>query len=680
MTSFSGIQSQLCRRTNFKHLDWLRHFPNRGTHAHVPTPFTSPVLFLARYTNCGSGVIEMTQAVHNFAPPESAGPEVDQNYFNVGWGGVRTGTLPIALEKGGAGNATLGYRDPDGVDTVGQCPWSASQGREDQMVDLDQTPGYTCENSSLLFRSFPFSKNLTVLRPLRPLPSSADAVLMSPAFVTPGLRVNGATPPELPCRVNAVPCSSDNGATCMVDSCTDADIESGTHTRLSLRVPPGSTPNCRDHFGMTFARDGRSYPIIKCDIRDAGFGRNTARFCEPWSRVGFKRNDTGAVLEVATVKHWSWRWQDGDVFFAVYEEDLEGAMSAANGFFDNSNGTSRLDLEVVLLSSDAAPPADYDPGATESAFTYVYGRGRSYASLNPESGHVAGSSRRRLGTSDRDYTVFTVNWLAGAKVGPGETYVNRGYVFASELGAVESLGDGLAERVYVDKVQEVDYDGRRVDLYASGGGFAAVPASRAKGRSTECASPSASLACSGSSVPRPNAAALFYVTCGERTRVGFDPYGLSPDFGGSFPGHAPPGETVRAYACRDGEVSSRPTWRLLGFFMRDDAGCAELANATYDETVCEVSWLGFSFLHRLWHGLGSLPSLTIVCLHQLSPTSGPSEPPSLSPATPAVESSVTEPPSQGLSHSVSQYVSRHLLECRYSHIFLLCSAKRDPRY
>ena len=79
---------------------------NRGTHAHVPTPFTSPVLFLARYTNCGSGVIEMTQAVHNFAPPESAGPDVDQNYFNVGWGGVRTGTLPIALEKGGAGNAT----------------------------------------------------------------------------------------------------------------------------------------------------------------------------------------------------------------------------------------------------------------------------------------------------------------------------------------------------------------------------------------------------------------------------------------------------------------------------------------------------------------------------------------------------------------------------------------------
>ena len=299
------------------------------------------------------------------------------------------------------------------------------------------------------------------------------------------------------------------------------------------------------------------------------------------------------------MKHWSWRWQDEDVFFAVYEEDLDEAISAANRFFDNTNGTSRLNVEVVLLSSDAtAPPENYDPGLTESAFTYVYGRGESYASVNPDTGHVAGSSRRRLGTSDRDYTVFTVNWLAGAKVGPGETYLNRGYVFASELGAVESIGDGLVDKVYVDKVQEVDYDGRRIDLYTSGVNFAAIPSSYAKGRSTECASPSASLACSGSSVPRPNAAALFYVTCGGRTHVGFDPYGLAPDYEGAFPGHAPQGGTVRAYVCRDGDASSRPTWMLLGFFRRDDAGCAKLANATYAATVCEVSDVSLSCADR----------------------------------------------------------------------------------
>ena len=100
---------------------------------------------------------------------------------------------------------------------------------------------------------------------------------MPPAFVTPGLLVDGAATPELPCRKNAVPCSANNGATCMVDTCSDADVAAGTHTRLSLRVEAGASPNCRDHFGMTFAKNGVSYPIIKCDLRDAGFGRNTAK-------------------------------------------------------------------------------------------------------------------------------------------------------------------------------------------------------------------------------------------------------------------------------------------------------------------------------------------------------------------------------------------------------------------
>ena len=148
-----GIANHLLRGTpavlSMPTLSHTLHFLlDRGTHAHVPTPFTSPVFFFTRYTNCGRGVIEITQAVHNFAPPESAGPDVDQNYFNVGWGGVRTGTLPIALEKKGVGG-NLSYADPDDVDTLGQCPWSASQGREDQMVDLDKTPGYTCEHYSL---------------------------------------------------------------------------------------------------------------------------------------------------------------------------------------------------------------------------------------------------------------------------------------------------------------------------------------------------------------------------------------------------------------------------------------------------------------------------------------------------------------------------------------------------
>jgi len=75
--------------------------------------------------------------------------------------------------------------------------------------------------------------------------------------------------------------------------------------------------------------------------------RNTARFCE------------SAVLKVAIVKK---HWQDEDAFF------------------------------------DPSRPTD------ERAFTYVYGRGLGYESLNPN-----------LGTSDRNYTVQS----AGPKLGWG---------------------------------------------------------------------------------------------------------------------------------------------------------------------------------------------------------------------------------------------------------------------
>ena len=102
-------------------------------------------MFITRYTNCGNGVIELTQAMHNFADVAS-GTDVDQNYFNVGWGGVRTGTLPYALEASstsGSSTGSLDFSDPDFVDTLGNCAWSVSSSSPGQMTNLDVTPGYT---------------------------------------------------------------------------------------------------------------------------------------------------------------------------------------------------------------------------------------------------------------------------------------------------------------------------------------------------------------------------------------------------------------------------------------------------------------------------------------------------------------------------------------------------------
>jgi hypothetical protein len=39
-------------------------FASWGLHAHVVTPFTSPALYINRYTNCNNGIIEHTQMIH----------------------------------------------------------------------------------------------------------------------------------------------------------------------------------------------------------------------------------------------------------------------------------------------------------------------------------------------------------------------------------------------------------------------------------------------------------------------------------------------------------------------------------------------------------------------------------------------------------------------------------------
>ena len=39
-------------------------FASWGTQAHVATPFTSPIIYINKYTNCDNGVIEHTQMIH----------------------------------------------------------------------------------------------------------------------------------------------------------------------------------------------------------------------------------------------------------------------------------------------------------------------------------------------------------------------------------------------------------------------------------------------------------------------------------------------------------------------------------------------------------------------------------------------------------------------------------------
>ena len=80
-------------------------FASWGTQAHVPTPFKSAGLYMNKYRDCGDGVLEFTQLVHNF------GQDVF-DYHNVPWGGVRTSVLQDMQVSQPNGNAAL-HKDLD---------------------------------------------------------------------------------------------------------------------------------------------------------------------------------------------------------------------------------------------------------------------------------------------------------------------------------------------------------------------------------------------------------------------------------------------------------------------------------------------------------------------------------------------------------------------------------------
>ena len=59
-------------------------FASWGQQAHVETPFTSPIMFINMYANCGNGKIEHTQMIHNFAADGT--PSSDVLYVRpFGW-------------------------------------------------------------------------------------------------------------------------------------------------------------------------------------------------------------------------------------------------------------------------------------------------------------------------------------------------------------------------------------------------------------------------------------------------------------------------------------------------------------------------------------------------------------------------------------------------------------------
>lgn len=335
---------------------------------------------------------------------------------------------------------------------------------------------------------------------------------------------------------------------------------------------------------------------FQCNMNDGTFGSFTSNLGShpgahprsvdpdkrrPWIDVGFRNTGTGKVLPVPIVRRFAWSGNE-KVYFAVYP----GTTTAdVNALFNNTNNGTELPIDVIPTRCNYNLTADIPAGYNASAFnafTYVYGKGEDYDGVN-----VGGKSRRRIGYSSRDYNVFTINWWGGAKLEAGSTYLNRGFYFISNLGSVETTAESLLNKIHIDEIGMEQWSPRAVDIYESGGNFEVLAALSAEGTSTACNSMTP--VCQGYSTPQSGHVAFFYVTCGTNTYFGRDPYSVAPSFGATFPAHGNITSPVRSYACDGEPTSTRPSWKLMGFFPTASAGCTNLETATYDETICAPS-------------------------------------------------------------------------------------------
>ena len=239
-------------------------------------------------------------------------------------------------------------------------------------------------------------------------------------------------------------------------------------------------------------------------------------------------------------------------------------------------------IEVIPYTVDATPDPSYDPHSIP-AYTYVMGQGSEYLS----GGNIGtGQGRRRVGNGGRNFYVWTINHINSLYA--GDTYVTRQFLVASELGNVTNIANPLVDETFMDKVYQNEHTGRRIEIYtnalAEPGVFGVAVADTVGGSTTSCAQGTAT--CVGRSAPAPGYQPFFYQTCAaSNTYAGPYPYWFSSGFDQLTTTFS---STVRSYHCAGQGASARPTWKLLGFFPTEEAGCSALSSSyAYDETFCD---------------------------------------------------------------------------------------------
>lgn len=315
---------------------------------------------------------------------------------------------------------------------------------------------------------------------------------------------------------------------------------------ITLQVAANSSPNCRFH-----TKNGgpcSNKLCVSCKFNDGTFKRSDPFLNAGPEGLGLYRGDDKTGIDyVRWMRHYT-LGSNARTFFALDIDDpcaaqdfpqynacsaadplnatalaarqatRDAALTELNRIFNNQGNPDPLPIEFRFATEvPDSPPSDYPTQAPLiSSFTYVYGK--------DEWSQVGGRGRRRTGTSNRDYTVMTLNWLGGSRVEPGQTYVNKQFFFSSTLGDVDAKANTLLPEVEIAKITSNEYQPRRVDLYQLGTSFTAIAAPSSEGDATVCQSSSASLVCSGKTTPTSGYLAYFYVSCGTSSYFGSDPF------------------------------------------------------------------------------------------------------------------------------------------------------------
>ena len=510
-----------------------------GQNAHVPTNFVSNVLFVNKYENCGDGVVRYTQVTQNFAETGSTNERL--MYLNTPWSGVRPSNLADILEADAA-TSTLEINSSNGDPRTTIYPWGSTE-EVGMIKSLDQTAGFT---------------------------TFTDGIWPN----------NTATPLVLPCKKpdgdcynNAMP---NDPANCMVASCTDDQVNIEGYQRIAFQVPSSGT-NCMRWGGST--PDNLQ---LACAILDSvGYGRQGGT---PEGQYMFT-NSTGGYIRFTRFHHFSWSPNYRYAYFFTGHPD-DGTWTDPGGLRDQIEATFPPNEPMVASDYVAPMPPNYDPAALPS-LTFVFGKGDEYQAGGLLSGGGA-YGRRRVGTSARDFTVWTVNHIDNAGVASGQTYHNTQYLISGKLGDVETKATTLSGESFMDEIDEHEYDGRSIHIYTNNkdepGSFGAAASDVPSGITTACGQ--GTITCSGSSTPGIGLRAYFFVQCGSNTYFGPDQYYFMPGRNhteDAFDHQGP----VRAYACEGQPANARPTWKLMGYFPANDAGCASIATHLYDETFCD---------------------------------------------------------------------------------------------